>query len=42
MKENCNDKVVCPQMNNANLKIIVPKLKKKKKEEMTNLELNVK
>ena len=24
--------VICPQMNNANLKIIVPKLKKKKKE----------
>ena len=36
--------VICPQMNNANLKIIVPKLKKKKerKEEMTNLESNVK
>ena len=23
--------VICPQMNNANLKIIVPKLKKKRK-----------
>ena len=35
--------VICPQMNNANLKIIVPKLKKKeRKEEMTNLESNVK
>ena len=30
MKENCNDKVVCPPMSNANLKIIVPNLKKKK------------
>lgn len=29
--KNCNDKSICPQMNNANLKIIVPKLKKKKK-----------